>query len=141
MGERITELRRQENMTTSELSSRLGCSVRTLNNLENDRTRPSVNLIIKMAALFNVSIDYLCCQVEFPWPMNDILDQDPSFSIKECLNSFNKIQRATVLSFIKFIHKNNTCSDELIKLYDQLSESERVQVIGFMKGLLHSKAQ
>ncbi len=58
-GMRIKELRKKQNMSQAELSRRLGKSKAVVCAYENNYRKPPLEVIIDMALLFNVSLDYL----------------------------------------------------------------------------------
>ena len=59
-GERLTDLRREHNLTLEQVSEQTGIGKSTLSNYENDR-KPDINLgaLEKLAALYGVGLDYL----------------------------------------------------------------------------------
>ncbi len=58
-GERIKELREQQNMTQHNLGEKLFVSDKAVSKWETDKNEPEVSALVKMAELFHVSIDYL----------------------------------------------------------------------------------
>jgi len=58
-GERINELRKEKNYTLNQLSILTGLNVMTLSKIENDRHRPSVLTVGKLANVFEVDFDSL----------------------------------------------------------------------------------
>lgn len=59
LGEKIKRLRNSQNMTQTELAERLNITKSTVSSYENDSRLPSYDVLIKMAQLFNVTIDSL----------------------------------------------------------------------------------
>jgi len=59
MGEILAELRQDKKMLQKELGQRLGVSVATVSAYECNKTTPSDEIKIKIARIFNVSLDYL----------------------------------------------------------------------------------
>ena len=59
-GERLTDLRREHNLTLEQVSEQTGIVKSTLSNYENDK-KPDINLnaLEKLATLYNVGLDYL----------------------------------------------------------------------------------
>lgn len=59
-GERLTDLRREHNLTLEQVSEQTGLVKSTLSNYENDK-KPDINLgaLEKLAALYDVGLDYL----------------------------------------------------------------------------------
>lgn len=59
LGSRIAALRRNAGLSQSELASRLRISPSAVGMYEQGRREPSVDMIVEMAQIFNVSTDYL----------------------------------------------------------------------------------
>ena len=59
LGIRIRNLRRQSNLTQSQLAARLGLTKSVISAYENDLRLPSYDTLITIARIFKVSTDYL----------------------------------------------------------------------------------
>ncbi len=60
LGEKIRTLRRKRNLTLMQMASRLDIkSYSHLAAIENDRRKPSLELLLKITDLFNVTTDQL----------------------------------------------------------------------------------
>lgn len=59
LGIRINELRRCRGWSQVELANRLGISKQTVSNWENDNIQPSIEMLVRLAKLFDVTTDYL----------------------------------------------------------------------------------
>lgn len=59
LGERIAKLRRQSGLSQRQLAAYLSVSPSTVGMYEQDRREPSAGRLVAMAALFDVSLDYL----------------------------------------------------------------------------------
>lgn len=59
LGKKIKELRTKSKFTQVELADRLGVTKSSIVSYENDSRQPSYEVLIKMARIFNVSIDSL----------------------------------------------------------------------------------
>jgi transcriptional regulator with XRE-family HTH domain len=59
IGERITQLRRQKNISQADLAGKVGVSRTIIGNYERNTNTPSVDVLSDMAKVFNVSVDYL----------------------------------------------------------------------------------
>ena len=57
--ERLKELRKNNKMTQEELSLKMGISAAAIGLYEQARRNPDNDTLIKLASIFNVSIDYL----------------------------------------------------------------------------------
>ena len=68
LSKRITELRKEQGMSQSQLSKALNVSPSAIGMYEQGRRVPSLEIIITMARLFNVSLDYLITGAKSPYP-------------------------------------------------------------------------
>ncbi len=58
---RLLELRNEKEWSQREVAKRLYISQGTYNNWENGKTQPSIEQLISLSKLFDVSIDYIVC--------------------------------------------------------------------------------
>ena len=58
-GQRIKELRLEQHMTQAQLAERLGLASGLISFYELDERNPSCQVLIKLAGIFRVSVDYL----------------------------------------------------------------------------------
>lgn len=56
---RIKDLREDHDMTQDELAEEIGVSKRTLVRYESGSSEPTISVLIKIALLFDVSVDYI----------------------------------------------------------------------------------
>jgi transcriptional regulator with XRE-family HTH domain len=59
VGDKIKELRSAKNLTQAELAERIHIAASTISSYEVTDRQPSYDVLIKIAALFNVTTDYL----------------------------------------------------------------------------------
>lgn len=59
LGQRICEIRTSHGWSQVELAKRLGVAKQTVSNWENENIQPSIEMLVRLAKLFNVSTDYL----------------------------------------------------------------------------------
>lgn len=59
LSKRIYELRLSFGWTQVQLAQKLGITKQTVSNWENDNIQPSIDMLTKLAKVFNVSTDYL----------------------------------------------------------------------------------
>ena len=59
LNEKIKKLRLSYNLSQVDIANRLGVSKQCVSNWENDNVQPSIEMLVKIAKLFNVSADYL----------------------------------------------------------------------------------
>lgn len=85
-GDKIRELRKEKGFSQKELAEKLGIHPVNMTKLEHGQNMPSVDTLIKLAELFNVSIDYL---------VSDEMKNRESTILKdkELLESFAKVER------------------------------------------------
>ena len=59
LSKRIYELRLSFGWTQVQLAQKLGITKQTVSNWENDNIQPSIDMLVKLSKIFNVSTDYL----------------------------------------------------------------------------------
>lgn len=59
IGEKITLLRKQLNISQADLARKVGASRTIIGNYERNTNTPSIEMIVKLATVFNVSTDFL----------------------------------------------------------------------------------
>lgn len=59
LGQRIYEIRTAYGWTQVELAKRIGVAKQTVSNWENENIQPSIDMLIRLSKLFNVTADYL----------------------------------------------------------------------------------
>ena len=59
LAERIKRLRQEHNMTQGELAAKIGLHQKQISAYERGRNIPSTEVLIKLAEVFNVTLDYL----------------------------------------------------------------------------------
>lgn len=64
MPNRIKELRAKNRMLQDTLARKVGVSQQTISKIENGKTVPYVDVMMDIAKVFNVSLDYLLCLTE-----------------------------------------------------------------------------
>lgn len=69
---RIRELRLMNNYRQKDVAQKIGAvSHSTIANLETGATSPSLELVLKLADLYGVTVDYLVGRSDIPWPISD----------------------------------------------------------------------
>lgn len=63
--ERLCELRAEANFSRGELAEKLGVSVRLISYWENGQRECDFDMLINIAELFSVSVDYLLGRKEY----------------------------------------------------------------------------
>lgn len=59
IGERIIQLRKQFNLSQEELARQINVSRTIIGNYERNTNTPSIEVVLKIAKTFNVTVDYL----------------------------------------------------------------------------------
>ena len=59
MGARLAQERRKQNLTQEQLAEKLGVTRQAVSRWESDTAYPETDKIVRMAAIFSVSCDYL----------------------------------------------------------------------------------
>ena len=59
LSKRIYEVRMSFGWTQVQLAQKLGITKQTVSNWENDNIQPSIDMLVKLSNIFNVSTDYL----------------------------------------------------------------------------------
>ena len=78
---RIKQLREENNWTQLDLSKKMDCSMSSIAMYENETRKPSMEVLIKLSEIFDVSIDYLLGKSDIRNPNKiDINDMDIAFS-------------------------------------------------------------
>ena len=65
--ERLRELRKQSSLTQKAIAQQLGIHVVTLQQYERGVREPNIESLLKMAILFEVSLDDLLCLEDFKY--------------------------------------------------------------------------
>lgn len=73
IGERITELRKEKNISQSELASRLGVSRQAVSKWEQGQSSPDTVKLIQLAEIFSTEVEYLATGVH-PEPGSVVLN-------------------------------------------------------------------
>lgn len=69
-GKRLKELRENQGITQADLAASLNVSRQSISGYENDAVEPSLDIIVKIADIFNVSLDYLLCRSKEKYNLN-----------------------------------------------------------------------
>lgn len=59
LGQRICELRTASGWSQVDLAKKLGVAKQSVSNWENENIQPSIEMLVRLARLFNVTTDYL----------------------------------------------------------------------------------
>ncbi len=93
-GNRLKELREDNTIKQSELANMLNVARNTISCYESNINEPSLEILVKIADIFNVSLDYLLCRTNEKYNLNLENHTNKEFLLKiyELLNSY-KIEK------------------------------------------------
>lgn len=111
IGKRIAKLRREHNMTQEQLSEKLDISIKHCSSVERGLSSLSLEKLVDVSELFDVSIDYLVKGTLNPNEDNisQFLSEVPQ-SIVSIMSSDDENLRSLLLEYLKFfskIHQNS----------------------------------
>lgn len=89
--ERIAELRKEKHLTQIGLALKLNLSQKMISAYESGRHQPSVETLIQMSKIFNVSVDYIIGNTNFKRPVEYYMRNHLSQSEAELLSIFGKL--------------------------------------------------
>lgn len=98
---KIKELREENGLTQKELAAKIGNMQRNISNWENGIIEPDCTTILKLADVFNVSIDEL-----FGREYNEFYRASGHSDIPNIFNSLSKEQLEAVAALIKSFINN-----------------------------------
>ena len=73
IGEKITQLRKHHNYSQSELAKKIEASRTIVGNYERNTNTPSIEMLLKIAKVFDVSVDFLIGEGQLSTYDKDIL--------------------------------------------------------------------
>lgn len=59
LGEQLRTLRRKNNLSQNDLAQKLACSKSSISMYENNRRRPSIEILIELAKIYNIDMNSL----------------------------------------------------------------------------------
>lgn len=92
LGQRIDTLRRALNWSQVELAKRLSVAKQTVSNWENDNIQPSIEMLVRLAKLFNVTTDYLLGLEDVPRISTEGLPDSVVAHICLLIDDYRKMQ-------------------------------------------------
>ena len=116
VGNRIQTLRKQSNFSQESLAERLFITRQALSKWENGTSIPSIDSLLEISKIFNVSFEYLLCLGE------EDLDVDPE-------NIFNGHERNYIIQKIVQGKLDVNISDVIY----QMSPTERLTILKALK--------
>ncbi len=92
--ERLRELREEHDLTQSQLAHKLGLNYKTIYRYENGICEPNLSILVKLAKMYDVSIDYLCNLSDIKKRDNDALIEMLSKNINETNNLLKALKKS-----------------------------------------------
>lgn len=72
VGKKIKDLRTKNNITLKKLGEMLCLGESTISMYENNKRNPDYGTLLRIAEIFDVSIDYLLGRTEVKYPINEL---------------------------------------------------------------------
>lgn len=89
LGDRIKELREDKNLKQDDLADLLGITRSAISSYETNTNTPSVEVLIKIADIFSVSLDYLTCRTKEMYNIS-LLDKNDRTLITDLVKLIDK---------------------------------------------------
>lgn len=106
----LRELRVEKGLSQKELGNILNTAGNTITNWEKGKAEPNINTLLRLADIFNVSLDFLCGRKE----------------------------EGTVIEYYEPIPISKE-ERELLNYYKRLNKNNKFTLIGFSRGLVESQ--
>lgn len=87
----LYEIRKEKGISQVALSVKLGISQETISAYENGKAYPSVDTLLKLCDIFNVSADFLLDRTDIRLTINDFCDKNLSPDELELVDNFRKL--------------------------------------------------
>lgn len=107
LGSRIRSLRKELGLTQNEFAAKLGIHGRQLSRYEVDVNKPSIDILIKIADLCEISLDYLGYGKDRKLSKRSRIDDKDLLEIVRRIDRLKKNQRDKVKWAIKGLLSNN----------------------------------
>ena len=76
---RLRQLRKDKHMTQAQVASRIGVTASMVSSYETDIRLPSYDVLLRLADVFGVTVDYLLCRQEKRFvDISDLTDEQAS---------------------------------------------------------------
>ncbi len=90
----LYEIRKAKGISQVALSIKLGVSQETISAYENGKAFPSVDILLKLCEIFNVSSDYLLDKTDIKLTIKDFCDKNLSPEELELVSNFRKLSHS-----------------------------------------------
>ncbi len=110
IGERILKIRKAKGITQHELADKLDCKRQKIADWEREKASPSINDLIPLSKVFNVSADYLLGITDIEKPPENITEYRTA-ALKEIIETYGQVSQEDIAieemsEFIKAIIKH-----------------------------------
>jgi len=110
--ERIRRLRQERKWTQEELAERIGVQQKQISAYERGANNPSTEVLLRLAAAFDVSLDYLAFDIEGQSARVQVKDRE-LLRYFETIDNFNEPDKKIVKDILGFVIKNHKAKEEL----------------------------
>lgn len=102
VGDNIRKLRKEKGLTQKELAEKLNTHYTNINRIENHKYIPSLNTLMQVADLFDVTLDYLATGKEDE--LQEVRIEDKKLAEKfKLIDSLEKEERSALITIIDSI--------------------------------------
>ena len=101
IGNTLKQIRRSNGYTQEKLAEEIEVSVRYISDIEQDRSKPSYEVLVKICNLFNIGLDEI---------FSEYLDVKGKKEINSALFGFDKLKpnnKDTIIHMIEYFNKSN----------------------------------
>ena len=120
--DRLRALMRERNMNASQITRELGISGSSFTDWKNGKGSPSLDIVVKFADYFNVSLDYIVRGEEFKNPFAGKTLEASNNKERQCLKKFRKL--TPVLQDKLLVYADGM----IAAMPDELEEEKRLSV-------------
>ena len=92
LGARIKELRKEFGLSQVDLAQRMEVTKQTISNWENENIQPSVDMLVGLANVFNVTTDYLLGLDDVPRLSIEGLPLSFAAHLAQIIEDFRKLE-------------------------------------------------
>lgn len=107
---RIKELRKEINMTQSELAKKLNVAQNTISNWENESRDVDNESLVKLSEIFEVSTDYILCNTDIKKAPSEDEDKitfdDFTYAMNEEAHELTDEEKDKLLELARFFNEN-----------------------------------
>ena len=111
IGKQLQEIRKSNGYTQEKMAEGIGVTVRYISDIEQDRAKPSYEVLIKICNIFGISLDQIFSQylsitgnkmLQYPLVGYDKLSEENKKTIDHLITYFNKISTISIYIFRQY---------------------------------------